>query len=230
MTYSIAIGDKTYSSWSLRGWLLFEKFDIPVTEETARMYSPEFTAMLSKYGGGRTVPVIRFTDNADTVIVSDTLAIAETLAERHPNKRMWPADAAARGYARSIVAEMHSGFSNIRNDCTMNLRQCYKGFQPSPEVLGEILRLESIWTEVRTRWGNVGPWLFGSYSIADAFYAPVATRLLTYSLPIGKLATDYVQTTISDPAFKRWRAEGLAENYVQPGYDLDLPTVPWPEI
>jgi len=229
MTYSIAIGDKTYSSWSLRGWLLFEKFGIPVTEETARMYSPEFTAMLSNYGGGRTVPAIRFSEDDETVIVSDTLAIAETLAERHPEKNMWPTNVAARGYARSIVAEMHSGFTNIRNDCTMNLRHCYSGFQPSPEVLREISRLESIWTEARTKWGKDGPWLFGSYSIADAFYAPVATRLLTYDLPIAKLAADYVQTTVNDPAFKRWRAEGLAENYVQPGYDLDLPTVPWPE-
>lgn len=228
MTYSLAIGDKTYSSWSLRGWLLFKKFDIPVTVETARMYSSEFIAMLANFGGGRLVPAIRFDTSGGPVIVSDTLAIAETLAERHPDKKMWPQDPAARGFARSITAEMHSGFSALRNDCTMNLRHCYCGFTPSEKVLTDLARVETIWTEARTRWGSNGPWLFGGYSIADAFYTPLATRLLTYDLPMSKIANDYVQTTVNDLSFKQWRAEGLAENYVQPGYDLDLETIPWP--
>lgn len=228
MTYSLAIGDKTYSSWSLRGWLLFAKFDIPVTVETARMYSSEFIAMLANFGGGRLVPAIRFDMSGGPVIVSDTLAIAETLAERHPDKKMWPQDPAARGFARSITAEMHSGFSALRNDCTMNLRHCYCDFIPSEKVLADLARVETIWTEARTRWGSNGPWLFGGYSIADAFYAPLATRLLTYDLPMSKIASDYVQTTVNDLSFKQWRAEGLAENYVQPGYDMDLETIPWP--
>ncbi len=228
MTYSLAIGDKTYSSWSFRGWLLFAKFDIPVDVVKARMYSPEFTDMLKNFGGGRLVPAIRFDAPGGPVIVSDTLAIAETLAERHPDKTMWPQDPAARGFARSITAEMHSGFGSLRNDCTMNLRHCYKGFTPSDAVLSDIARVETIWNEARSRWGTSGPWLFGEYSIADAFYAPLATRLLTYGLPMSALASDYVQTTINDAAFKEWREGGLAENYVQPGYDMDLETIPWP--
>ena len=163
------------------------------------------------------------------VIVSDTLAIAETLAERHPDKNMWPQDPVARGYARSITAEMHSGFTALRNDCTMNLRHCYRGFTPSDAVLSDIARTETIWNEARSRFGANGPWLFGEYSIADAFYAPLATRLLTYGLPMSATSSEYVQTTIADETFKEWRAGGLAEDYVQPGYDMDLSVVPWPE-
>ena len=229
MTYSLAIGDKTYSSWSLRGWLLFAKFDIPVKVQSARMYSPEFLTMLESFGGGRLVPAMRIEQPEGSVIVTDTLAIAETLAERHPEKTMWPQDPIARGFARSITAEMHSGFSALRNDCTMNLRHCYKGFSPSDAVLSDVTRVELIWTEARLRWGTAGPWLFGEYTIADAFYAPLATRLLTYGLPMSALVSEYVQTTINDAAFKEWRKSGLAENYVQPGYDMDLETIPWPD-
>lgn len=227
MTYHLALGDKTYSSWSLRGWLMFAKFDIPFREHTARMYSPEFLEMLQGFGGGRLVPAIRF-DDGGTVIVTDTIAIAETLNERHPDKQMWPADPVARGFARSIVAEMHAGFTSIRNDCTMNLRHVYDGFTPSNAVLSELARIDTIWNEAHSRWGGSGPWLFGKYSLADAFYAPLATRIATYKLPASDGVQAYVETTITDPVFRRWRAEGLAENYVQPGYDLDLPTLPWP--
>lgn len=228
MTYALAIGDRTYSSWSLRGWLLFAKFDTPVTIHTARMYAPEFLEMLSGFGGGRLVPAIRFDTPDGTAIISDTLAIAETLAARHPEKDMWPQDEVARGFARSITAEMHSGFAALRNDCTMNLRHCYRGFEPSEAVLADIARVETTWTEARTRWGVDGPWLFGEYSIADAFYAPLATRLLTYGLPMSNIAREYVDATINDEVFKEWRADGLAENFVQPGYDMDLETVSWP--
>ena len=229
MTYSLAIGDRTYSSWSLRGWLLFAKFDIPATVHTARMYTPEFLDMLSGFGGGRLVPTIHFDTPKGTVIVSDTLAIAETLNARHPEKNMWPLDPAACGFARSIVAEMHSGFAALRNGCTMNLRHRYHGFNPSETVLTDLARIETIWTEARIRWGGDGPWLFGDYSIADAFFAPIATRLVTYDLPMGDIVRNYVHTTVNDAAFKQWRADGLAENFVQPGYDMDLETVSWPD-
>ena len=228
MTYALAIGDRTYSSWSLRGWLLFTKFDIPVSIHAARLYSPEFSEMLSGFGGGKLVPAIRFDTSNGTAIVSDTLAIAETLAARHPEKTMWPQDPVACGFARSITAEMHSGFNGLRSDCAMNLRHRYPGFNPSETVLADVARIETIWTEARTRWGAKGPWLFGEYTIADAFYAPLATRLVTYGLPTSNIARDYVNTTINDTMFKKWRADGLAENYVQPGYDLDLDTVFWP--
>lgn len=222
--YSLAIGDRTYSSWSLRGWLMFAKFDLPVTVESARMYTPEFTELLARYGGGRTVPAMRF----DNVLVSDTLAMAETLAERHPDKSMWPTDPVARGYARSIVALMHSGFTELRSHCTMNLRHCYEGFIPPESVISNLKELDKIWNKARSDFGKSGPWLFGEYSLADVFYAPVATRILTYGLPVSEVSQAYVNQTINDPTFKKWRADGLAENYIQPSYDLDLSTTLWP--
>lgn len=225
--YNLAIGDRIYSSWSLRGWLMFKKFNIPVNVETARMYSVEFTDLLMQYGGGSTVPAMRI-DGPETVLVWDTLAIAETLAEKFPE--MWPITPAARGFARSITAEMHSGFGSLRDECTMNLRHVYEGFKPSNGVLRDLSRIDEIWTAARDQYGDGGPWLFGQYSIADAFYAPIATRILTYNLPVGSAAKSYIQTVISDPDFICWRTDGLAENYVQPGYDIDLPTTNWPDV
>ncbi|MEE9453616.1 MAG: glutathione S-transferase [Paracoccaceae bacterium] len=226
--YNLAIGDRTYSSWSLRGWLMFAKFDILVNVDTARMKTPEFSEMLQAYGNGRQVPALRIEGAHDTIFVADTLAIAETLHERHPEKSMWPKDPVARGFARTIVAEMHAGFTTLRNDCAMNLRHCYNGFSPSDALRVELSRLDTIWQAARAYPNPDGPWLFGEYSLADAFYAPVATRIATYGLPVGDVAAAYVKTTLNDPVFKAWRAAGLAENYVQPGYDLDLQTVVWP--
>lgn len=221
LTYTLAIGDRTYSSWSLRGWLMFAAFDIPVTLRQARMYTPEFTALMAEFGGGATVPALRF----DDVLVWDSLAMAETLAERHPARGLWPSDPARRGLARAMVAEMHAGFSALRGACVMNLRHCYEGFQPSDAVRANLVRIESLWDMA----GGDG-WLFGDYSLADVFFAPVATRIATYGLPVGPRAAAYVQRALALPAFRHWRALGLAENFVQPGYDLDLPTRAWPKI
>lgn len=220
--YILAIADRTYSSWSLRGWLLFEKFSIPHKLVTARMYLPEFWEMLANFAPAVTVPAMRFSD----VVVSDSLAMAETLAEAHAG--MWPEDPVARGFARTIVAEMHAGFGALRTDCTMNLRHAYEGFAPSADVLANIARMEELFAQARSRFGNGGPWLFGTYSIADVFFAPVVTRFATYGLPTGPVSRTYMETHLADQAFRQWRAMGLAENYVQPGYDLDLPVIPWP--
>jgi glutathione S-transferase len=224
MTYELALGDRTYSSWSLRGWLLLEKFNLPVNVHTARMYSQGFTDMLADFAPARLVPAMKF----DGIVVQDTIAMAETLAERHPDANMWPKDPAARALARNLVAEMHSSFTDLRTDCVMNLRRYYPDFKPSDAVLNDTARIEQLWALARKNYGANGPWLFGQYSIADAFYAPVATRFASYNLPRNKVSEAYIQTHLSDPAFRRWRAMGLAENYVQPGYDLDLPEGTWP--
>ena len=223
MTYTLAIADRIYSSWSLRGWLLFEKFGLDVTVRTARMRQPEFAAMLADFGPARLVPAML----VDDVPVWDTLAMAETLAERHPDKGFWPKDPAARALARSLTAEMHSGHTALRGACPMNLRHRYDGFEPSDAVLADIARIEVLWKTAKST-GIDGPWLFGDYSIADVFYAPVATRIATYGLPVGPDAQAYVDVHLNDPALQKWREAGLAENYVQPGYDLELPTLPWP--
>jgi glutathione S-transferase len=223
MTYELAIGDRTYSSWSLRGWLLFSAFDLSVSVRSARMYSEEFKALCADFAPSRLVPAARL----DGAVVWDTLAIAEELASRHPDLKLWPSDPAARAMARSIVAEMHSGFGALRTDCTMNLGRHYPSFEPSKEVLADCERIELLWDLARSTFGQNGPWLFGEYSIADVFYAPVATRFATYGLPRSKASEAYIQTHLAEPNFRRWRAMGAAQNYIQPGYDMDLPEADW---
>lgn len=225
MTYQLAIGDRTYSSWSLRGWLLFATFNLPVKTHSARMYSDAFQAMLNDFAPARLVPAMKTEDGH---VVHDTLAMAETLAEAHPEIDFWPKDASARAMARSITAEMHSSFGALRDACTMNLRCAFDGFQPSDAVQADLERLEFLWVLARTRHGTKGPWLFGEWSVADVFFAPVATRVATFGLPVGKVAADYVAAHLGDLAFRQWRAMGLAENYIQPGYDPDLPERVWP--
>ncbi len=225
MTYSyeLAVADKMYSSWSLRGWLLFEAFGIPYKQHTAFMRSDAFHEMLSHFKPARLVPAMKF----DNHVVTDSLAMAETLAEQNPSLNMWPTDPGARAMARSVVAEMHSGFGPLRGDCPMNLRHSYPDFKPSGAVLADVDRLTELWTLCRETYGADGPWLFGAYSIADAFYAPAATRLATYHLPQNGVAADYVAAHLAEPTFRRWRAMAFAQNYVQPGYDLDLETASW---
>lgn len=224
MNYELAIADKIYSSWSLRGWLLFTGFDIPVKIHSARMYLPEFKDMLQRFEPARLVPAMKF----DGIVVTDSLAMAETLAEQNPDKHMWPTSPKARALARSFVAEMHAGFSAMRNDCVMNLRRCYPGFTPSNEVLKDAKRAETLWAMARTEFGSVGPWMFGEYSIADVFFAPLATRFATYNLPRNALSDTYIQTHLKDKKFRQWRAMGHAQNYVQAGYDIDIPEGEWP--
>ena len=222
MSYTLAIADRLYSSWSLRGWLMFIKFDLPVKTRFAPMRTPAFAEMLSDFGLARTVPAMKSGD----LVVRDSLAMAETLAERHPDAGLWPEDPAARGAARSMVAEMHAGFTALRGACPMNLRHAYADFAPSPEVLADVARIETLWQDAG-RFAAGGPWLFGAYSLADVFFAPVAMRFATYGLGT-ETSRDYIAAHLTDPAFRRWRAMGFAENRVMESYDLDLPRLPWP--
>ena len=223
MTYELAIGDKTYSSWSLRGWLMFDKFNIPFRSKSARMYEPEFKALLAEFSPSKLVPAARL----DGTVVWDTLALGEELATRHPDLGLWPTDPAARAFARSVSAEMHSGFFALRSECTMNLRRHYPSYSPSDAVKADVERADYLWSLAREKFGQSGPWLFGDYTLADVFYAPMATRIATYNLPCSDVAQAYVQAHLADPNFRRWRAMGLAQNYVQPGYDIDLPEGDW---
>lgn len=225
MTYELAIGDRSYSSWSLRGWLLFEKFSIPVKVRTAVLYTDDLPRLLSDFAPARQVPAIR-TPSGE--VVGESIAIAETLAERHPDAGIWPADPAARMMARYMVAEMHAGFRDLRNDCPMNLLKSYQDSAPRPEVLADLARIETIWSRARDRFGADGPWLFGRYSAADAFFAPVAARIAGYNLPVSEQAGAYVAAHLSDPSFRRWRAMGKAENLEQPSYRMAYAERPWP--
>ena len=225
MTYHLAIGDRTYSSWSLRGWLLFEKFGIPVSVESAVLYTDELPRLLARYAPARLVPAMRMPGGE---VVGETLAMAETLAERHPEAGIWPADPAARARARWLCAEMHAGFGALRGDCAMNLAKSYADSAPRPEVLADLARIEEIWALARDRFGREGPWLFGAYTAADAFFAPVAVRIAGYNLPVGAEAAAYVAAHLADPAFRRWRAMGWAQHLEQAAYRKSYAERPWP--
>lgn len=223
MTYELAIGDRSYSSWSLRGWLLFDAFGLPVKSQLAVMRTAAFPALLAEFPGARTVPALKI----DGVSLWDSLAIAETLAERHPDAGHWPADPADRVLARSLVAEMHAGFAALRQVCPMNLRHGFAGFAPDTEVLADLERLHDLWALARAR-GHDGPWLFGDYSAADAFFAPVAARIAGYGLPVSGADADYVSAHLAQNGFRRWRAMGQANPHIQTQYDNDLQQVAWP--
>ncbi|MFC7703854.1 glutathione S-transferase [Plastorhodobacter daqingensis] len=225
MTYTLAIGDRAYSSWSLRGWLSFERFGIACDIESARLYDPAFDALLARFFPARTVPALRLPDG---IVIADSLAIAEELAARHPTAGHWPAEPGARAIARMLAAEMHAGFSALRNHCPMNLRLSYQDCAPPAAVLADLERLQSLWAWARTETASHGPWLCGDYSIADVFFAPVAARIAGYNLPVGTGAAAYVAAHLADPAFRRWRAMALVDGPDQAFYRRDWPQRPWP--
>ena len=225
MTYDLAIGDRAYSSWSLRGWLLFDAFGLPVRVQRARLYTDDLPRLLEGFFPARTVPVMR---TAEGTVVAESLAIAEELASRHPEAGLWPKDPAARAVARMLAAEMHAGFTALRSHCPMNLRISYTGCDPTDAVLADLARLETIWSWARRETGAQGPWLCGAYSAADAFFAPVAGRIAGYNLPVGAEAAASVAAHLAHPSFRRWRAMGFADGADQAFYRRDYPRQPWP--
>lgn len=225
MTYELVLGDRAYSSWSLRGWLLFEKFGLTCQIRTVDFSTEDVADQLRAYAPARTVPTLLLPDGA---IVSDSIAMGEELASRHPGAGHWPSDPKARAVARTLAAEMHSSFSALRSECPMSLRTAYDWSTPSDAVLKDVARLEEIWTAARSACAPQGPWLCGTYSIADAFFAPVAARIAGYSLPVGSAAKAYVEAHLSDLAFRRWRAMALVEGVTLPWYDQPHPQIEWP--
>lgn len=228
MTYDLYIGDESFSSWSLRGWLMFEMFDIPVRVHTVGLYSGTMARDLADLAPARLVPVMR---SPHGVVVGDTLAMAETLAEAHPDAGLWPKDAAARALARWMVAEMHSGFTDLRGQCPMQLLHQVPDFPPSAGTRADLERIQSLWALARARHGENEegqPWLFGRYSLADVFFAPVAARIAGYGLAVSDQAARYVDAHLSEPAFRRWRALGLLRQYDPLPYDIGSSGLPWP--
>jgi glutathione S-transferase len=225
MTYDLVIGDRAYSSWSLRGWLFFDAFDIPVRTHSARLYTDDLPTLLRQYPPARTAPTMRTPEGS---VVPETIAIAEELATRHPDAGLWPSDPRARAVARVLAAEMHAGFTALRSHCPMNLRVSYTDCAPPDAVLADLARLQVIWDWARQETGAQGPWLCGDYSAADAFFAPVATRIATYNLPIGPAGMDYVMAHLNHPSFRRWRAMGMVDGADQEFYRRDYPRRDWP--
>lgn len=225
MTYNLYIGDRTFSSWSLRGWLMFEKFNLPVKTHMIGLYTGTMAQDMAHLAPARLVPAMQ---TPDGTVIGETLAMAETLAERHPKAGLWPHDATQRAYARWISAEIHAGFSALRSECPMQLAGQIDGFEISKPVHADLTRLETLWDFARNSHDTPGPWLFGSYSLADVFYAPVAARIAGYGLPVSEASQAYVAAHLADPAFRRWRALGLCESYDPSPYDLGENPAPWP--
>jgi len=212
---TLYLGNKNYSSWSLRGWLAARLSGAPFTEVIMPLsgtYNPEWT----RFSPTARVPALHDGD----VVVWDSLAIAEYLAERHPG--MWPADPAARAWARCVCAEMHAGFAALRDEMTMCIRERVDVRPWSPGLAADIERVTAIWAEGRRRFGQAGPYLCGAFSIADAFYAPVAFRFRTYGVAPTGAAGDYLAALLAHPFLREWEAAALAETTV---VDADEPRV-----
>lgn len=210
---TIHIGDKRYSSWSLRGWFPLAHFGIPFREVPLRLATPEFHRAIAAVSPARRVPVLVDGDFA----VWDTLAIVEYLAERNPQHAIWPADSRARARARSICAEMHSGFTELRTRMPMNAEAALPGFGWSLAVQKDIDRLVAMWSDALAQSG--GPFLFGAAGAADGYFAPVCLRFDTYRPALPERISRYVADVLALPAVKRWLAEARAENAFRPEYE-----------
>ena len=204
---TLVIGNKNYSSWSMRPWVLMKQLGIPFTEKKLRFHSDEWNAEIERWSPSRLVPVLWRGGEA----VWDTLAIAETVNEWYPDKGVWPKDPQARGFARSCSAEMHSGFRDLRSHMPMNIRASHPGKGMRPEVQADIERIESLWAEARRRFGAGGPFLFGHFCAADAMYAPVVTRFRTYAVKLSPEAQRYCDAMLAAPGVRAWIDEAVQE-------------------
>jgi glutathione S-transferase len=220
MSLVLVIGNKTYSSWSLRPWLAARHAGLAFREINVPLDTPDTQPLIRTWSPAGKVPCL-----ADgTVRVWDSLAIIEYLAEKAPT--LWPADAALRAEARSISAEMHAGFQAMRGHLPINLQRPPATRALTPAVEKDITRVQAIWTSCRERFASAGPWLFGTFSAADAMFAPVATRFRTYGVPMPSLVAAYVDTVYADPHFRAWQADAFTETQVLAVDEVDWPQAP----
>jgi glutathione S-transferase len=221
MPLTLVIGNKNYSSWSLRPWLAMKVAGIAFEETVIPLYEPGSREQILKYSPSGKVPLLI----DDGQPVWESLAILEHLAERFPQAGFWPADARARSHARAIATEMHGGFQALRRNCPMNLWLPPKKRRQPEEVMDDIRRIDVIWSDCRARFGQGGRFLFGAFGAADAMYAPVATRIRTFELEVGPASNAYIDAVLSLPAFVEWRAAALKEPWVMRHNEPDWPLV-----
>ncbi len=214
----LIIGNKAYSSWSLRGWLACKQSGIPFEEVVVPLYDAEWDRRREgdefAPSSGK-VPILWDGD----AVVWDSLAIVDYLADKVGRDRFWPADDTARAMARSMSAEMHSSFQNLRRKHPMNIRQVFPATRPDDDVIAEIARLMELWAQARARFGGGGDFLFGEFGAADIMFAPVITRLVTYQLPIARFATGYMQAVLDHRWMQDWIAGAQEEEWVLQQYE-----------
>ena len=216
--FKLIIGNRAYSSWSMRGWLAckqsdeeFEELVVPMFDADweKRREGDEFAPSLGK------VPILWDGD----CVVWDSLAIIEFLADRVGREKFWPEDSAARGMARSMAAEMHSSFPNLRRELPMNVRKSYPPKTLTPEVVGDVERILQLWAQARARFGGTSEYLFGDWSAADMMYAPVVTRLITYGVRVPSFAGSYMKSVLSHPHVSEWIDAAQDEPWVIERYE-----------
>lgn len=211
---TLVIGNKNYSPWSLRPWMLLKQLGLEFTEVLVRLDTPEFKDEIARHGPSGRVPVLRH----GNLTIWDSLAICEYIAELAG--RGWPVDREARAVARSVCAEMHSGFTNLRMEWPMNARARNRRPLMTPGLETDIDRIDEIWMDCRRRFGAGGPWLFGEYTIADAMYAPVVLRFNTYRAQISDMARWYIATALENAALQEWVRAAQEEPWTNKGYEV----------
>ena len=215
---TLIIGNKNYSSWSMRPWVAMTAFGIPFQEVRVLLDQSDTTTKIAEYSACGRVPVLL----AGEITIWDSLAICEYLAEQFPDKHLWPQDVAARAMARCVCAEMHSGFTGLRTDMSMNIKATLPGRGRTAAAQADIGRISEIWEECLSRFGH-HQFLFGEFSIADAYFAPVVMRFRTYGVSLAPALNAYCERVQAHPAVARWITEALAETEVAAKHDAELP-------
>jgi glutathione S-transferase len=214
MALTLIIGNKNYSSWSLRPWLALAHCRVPFQEVQIPIGTPETQEAIRRYSPAGKVPILIDGDST----IWESYAILEHINERFPETRLWPRDPQARAHARAVACEMHGGFAALRNHCPMNLKRKRK--RPlTPDVQKDVDRITAIWRDARGRFGEGGDFLFGAFSAADCMYAPVATRFASYGIDVDTVSAAYIETIYAMPAFQEWRKAALAETLSHPTTD-----------
>ncbi|HTN26599.1 MAG TPA: glutathione S-transferase family protein [Burkholderiales bacterium] len=208
---TLVIGNKNYSSWSMRAWVALRGCGVAFTERLLKFHSQDWQDHIGALSPSGLVPVLWEGDPRTGFATWDTLAIAERAHELSPGAGVWPGDPRARARARSICAEMHGGFRALRDAMPMNIRSRYPGKGMNPDIANDIERISALWSAARTEFGRGGPYLFGAFSAADAYFAPVATRFVTYGVALSGAARDFQQALLESPAVREWSADAVKE-------------------
>ena len=221
MALQLILGNKNYSSWSMRPWMAMKLADIPFEERVISLDDPDFRSELAKFTPAGKVPVLIDGDRH----IWESLAIIEYVAEKFAAAGVWPSDPAARAHARVLSAEMHAGFAPLRSHCAMNIVRPPKQRELPAEVQRDVARIEEMWANCRARFGKGGSFLFGAVCAADAMYAPVVSRFHTYAVGVSEATRGYMRAVMALPAWLEWEKAARQEPWVLPRAEVDWPDV-----
>ena len=217
MPLTLVIANKAYSSWSLRPWLAMKVAGIPFEEVVIPLRQDDTKARILEHSPAGKVPVLK----DGSIVVWESLAILDYLAEHYPHCGLWPSNPVARANARSVAAEMHGNFQGVRGHYPMNVRRSYPGYAPTEDSGRDTARIEALWADARGRFGQGGPFLFGEFTAADAMYAPIVTRFVTYDVKVSDESRAYMQAILDLPAMQQWYREAKEEAWVVPAFEFE---------